>query len=462
MAQDRLAEFVETTAAKFGVPGAAVGVWVDGREVYACHGVTSVENPLPVDRNTFFVLGSVTKTFTASALMRLVAEGRVALGAPVRRYVPELVLPDERAAAEITVLQLLNHTAGLDWRMSAETGEGDGALASYVAKMAGSELIAPPGMRASYSQVGYNLAGRIIEKVTGLTYERAIASLLFEPLGMSRSSFATGDVMTRRFAVGHNLTEDGTLAVARQWKDTRANNPGGGGASSVADQLRWARFHLGDGRAEDGGQVLPAEVLQRMKEQTVELRGSTLGGAFGICWFLRDVDGARTVGHGGSANGQFAELLIVPERDFAVVALSNAGPDGGLVFNHAVVRWALEHYAGVVDRDPEPLPFDEARAREIAGSYENDMMTLTIATDGTGLTVECGIKPEIRAATDTELPPDLPPADLGLLPGGTGEYIVTSGGLKGQRGFFTRNDSSTVVGVDLAGRLFKRVPAASA
>jgi CubicO group peptidase (beta-lactamase class C family) len=81
------------------------------------------------------------------------------------------VFPDERAAAEITVLQLLNHTAGLDRRMSVEIGEGDDALAAYVAKMAESELIAPPGTRASYSQVGCNLAGRIIEKVTGLTYE---------------------------------------------------------------------------------------------------------------------------------------------------------------------------------------------------------------------------------------------------------------------------------------------------
>ncbi|MFF4874985.1 serine hydrolase domain-containing protein [Micromonospora sp. NPDC000668] len=457
MSQETLAEFVEVAATKFGVPGVAVGVWADGREMYACHGVTSVDNPQPVDQDTLFVLGSVTKPFTATALMRLVAQGRVDLDAPVRRYVPELVLPDERAAAEITVLQLLNHTAGLDWRMGVETGEGDDALAAYVAKMADLELIAPPGSRASYSQVGYDLAGRIIEKVTGLTYEQAIASLLFEPLGLSHSSFATNDVMTRRFAVGHNLGEDGTLAVARQWKDSRANNPGGGAVSSVVDQLRWARFHLGDGRADDGARMLPTEVLERMKAPTVELRGSTLGDAFGICWFLRDVDGVRTIGHGGSANGQFAELLIVPERNFAVVALSNSGPDGGLAVNQAVVRWALEHYLGVVDQDPEPLPFDDARAREVAGRYENDMMTLEIATDGTGLTVECGIKPEIRAATDTELPPDLPPADLGLLPGEADEYIVTSGGLKGQRGFFARDESGAITGADLAGRLFTRV-----
>ncbi|MER7693776.1 serine hydrolase domain-containing protein [Streptomyces sp. NPDC097610] len=459
--QDTLSAFVEATATKFGVPGVAVGVWTDGREIYGCHGVTSVENPLPVDRDTLFVLGSVTKSFTATALMRLVADGRVDLDAPVRRYVPELVLPDGRAAAEITVLQLLNHTAGLDWRMSADTGEGDDALAAYVARMSESELIAPPGARASYSQMGYNLAGRIMETVTGLTYEQAIASLLFEPLGLSHSSFATNDVMTRRFAVGHNAGEDGTPAVARKWKDSRGNNPGGGGASSVADVLRWARFHLGDGRTQDGVQVLPAEALRRMQEQTVELRGSTLGDAFGICWFLRDVGGLRTVGHGGSANGQFAELLIVPERDFAVVALSNAGPDGGLAFNQAAVRWALEHCLGAVDRDPEPLPYDEERAREIVGSYGNDLMTLTIATEGAGLTIACGIKPEVRAAADTELPPDLPPAGLGLLLGDADEYIVTGGGLKGQRGFFSRDEHGVIVGADLAGRLFNRVSVVS-
>ena len=97
-----------------------------------------------------------------------------------------------------------------------------------------------------------------------------------------------------------------------------------------------------------------------MQEPTAKLRGSTLGDAFGICWFLRDVDGVRTVGHGGSANGQFAELLTVPERGFAV--LCRAGTRGdGIPFNQAAVRWALQTYLGVTDRDPEPLAYDEAR-----------------------------------------------------------------------------------------------------
>jgi hypothetical protein len=192
-----------------------------------------------------------------------------------------------------------------------------------------------------------------------------------------------------------------------------------------------------------------------MQEPTVALRGSNLGQAIGIGWFLRDVDGVRTIGHAGSANGQFAELLIVPERGFAVVSLANAGPDG-IPFNRAVVRWALQTYLGVIDRDPEPLPYNEARARDVVGSYENEVMTLTIATHGAGLRLEVRIKPELRAAADKELPPDHAPFDVGLLPGDADEYVITSGAFKGQRGFFTRDGTGAVVGADLAGRLFNR------
>jgi CubicO group peptidase (beta-lactamase class C family) len=490
-----LTEFVAATAAQFGIPGVAVGVRANGREAYACHGVTSVDNPLPVDADTLFVLGSVTKTYTATAMMRLVADGRVELDAPVRRYVPELVLADESAAAQITVLNLLNHTSGLGWGTVTDTGEGDDALAVNVANLAEVEQVAPPGTRASYSQGGYDLAGRIIEKVTGLTYERAVASLLLEPLGLSHSFYAPTDAMTRRFAVGHNPGPDGTMTVGRLWKRWRGDNPGAGLASSVADQLRWARFHLGDGRADSGAhadsaraddgahadsaraddgahadsaraddgaradsgaRILPAQTLRQMREPTVPLRGSTLGDAIGIGWFLRDVDGLRTAGHGGSANGQFAELLTVPERDFAVVSLANAGPDG-ITFNQAVVRWALATYLGVTGTDPEPEEYDPARASEITGRYDIDVMTLVIADGPAGLTLAVGIKPEIRAASDSEMPPDYPPAAIGLLPGDTDEYIVTAGGLAGQRGFFSRDKTGTIVGADLAGRLFTRV-----
>lgn len=451
-----LADLVGTRAEEFGIPGAAAGVWMDGREIVTGHGVTSIDNPLPVDEDTLFQLASISKTYTATALMRLVAQGRVELDAPVRRYLPELRLTDERAAEEVTVMNLLNHTAGLDWGLIADIGEGDDALAGYVSRLAGFEMIAEPGVRASYSQAGFNLAGRLIEKVTGETFERAVAALLFEPLGLAHSFYARDDVMTRRFVVGHNLGEDGKLSVARMWRRSRGDNPGGGIASSISDQLRWARFHLGDGRAESGERILPTELLAGMRRPTVALRGSSLGDSIGIAWFLRDVAGVRTASHGGSANGQFAELLLVPDRGFAVVSLANQGP-GGIPFNQAVLRGALEAFLGLVDREPEPIAFDAARAEEIAGAYANEAMTFLITTDGTALTLSVRVRPEIRAAAEKDIPPDPAPAAFGLLPGDRDEYVITDGAYAGQKGYFSRDASGAVIGVDLAGRLFGRV-----
>ena len=117
---------------------------------------------------------------------------------------------------------------------------------------------------------------------------------------------------------------------------------------------------------------------------------------------------------------------------------------------------ALQSSLGVADRDPEPLPYDEGRAREVVGSYENEVMTFTVGTDGRGLRLEIGIEPEIRAASDSELPPDPPPSEFGLLPGDRDEYVITAGAPRGQRGFFSRDESGAVVGVDLAGRVARR------
>ena len=190
-----LAALVTAAAEKFAIPGVVVAVWADGTETYAAHGVTSLEDPRPVDENTLYSLGSISKTYTATVMMRLVAQGRVDLDAPVRRYVPELALRNGQWTSEMTVLNLLNHTAGLDWRLIVDTGDGDDALAQFVVRLAELDQLAPPGTRTSYSQAGYNLAGRIIEQVTGLTFERAVETLLLEPLGLSDTLYAMDDIM---------------------------------------------------------------------------------------------------------------------------------------------------------------------------------------------------------------------------------------------------------------------------
>lgn len=450
--QSPMAGFVAQLAVKHKIPGGAVGIWTKGKEYLACHGVTDLNQPAPIEPGTPFVIASVTKTFTATAMMRLVADRQVELHAPVQRYLPDFAVADASAAARITVLNLLNHTSGLDWRAPDRPDNSDNALARYVAALRDQQLIAPPGARTSYSQTGYNVAGRVIEVVTGMTYERAIATLLLEPLRLEHSTFALREAITGPVSMGHNVLADGTLTVANHWKDTRANNPGGGLAASVRDLLTWAHFHL----AGDGGQVLPAKELRQMRNPTAKLVGSSLGDAVGIGWFLRDVGDVRAFGHAGSANGQFAEVLIVPDKDFAVVTIANSGPDNGLAFNRDIVQAGLESVAGVTERKAKVMRYKRGVADEYAGVYENEIMRATFINTGKALTAEFAIKPDVRANATTELPPDMPAAPVALLRGEQDHYIVTDGGLKGQRGYFSRDASGKITSVDMAGRVFTR------
>src|SRR5436305_13522088 len=110
--QEELASQLVEMAGELQVPGVAVGIYHEGHEQYAVHGVTSIESPVPVDEDTLFQFGSTGKTYTATAIMRLVEQGKIDLDAPVRTYVPELRLKDEDVARRVTGLQLLNHSAG--------------------------------------------------------------------------------------------------------------------------------------------------------------------------------------------------------------------------------------------------------------------------------------------------------------------------------------------------------------
>jgi CubicO group peptidase (beta-lactamase class C family) len=165
----RLEERLAAAAREYKVPGVAVGIRRGGEEQYAYYGVTSIDNPLPVDATTLFHIGSTTKTHTATAAMRLVEQGRLSLDAPVRTYVPELRLKDESVAQQVTVRQLFNHTAGWVGDHFLDTGFGDDALARYVESMAELEQRSRLGSIASYNNASFCLAGRVIEKVTGTT-----------------------------------------------------------------------------------------------------------------------------------------------------------------------------------------------------------------------------------------------------------------------------------------------------
>ena len=446
---------VSKLAAELDVPGVAVGVVLGDESHIACHGVTSVEDPLAIDSSTLFQIGSTGKTYTGTAIMRLVEQGRVDLDATVRTYVPELQLKDEQVARDVTVLQLLNHTAGWDGDLFEDMGEGDDALERYVARMATIEQVTPLGATVSYNNASVGLAGLLIQRVTGGTYEQAVHDLVLEPLGLRQSMFPPKQIMTRRFSQGHHRSPEGTIEVTRPWDMGRFAAPMGGLASSVADQLAWARFHLGDGTAADGTRVLDEDTLRRMQRPTVECPGNALGDAIGISWLLRDIEGVRVVAHGGDTMGQHSIFEMVPERGFAITSLTNCGPNGG-EFNEQVSRWAFEAYLGIVITDPEPLHLNPDALADYVGTYETIAMVLTVTAGDGVLSVDAKTRPEVLEQLGETEDEDEPPIPVGIIDRDGDRYIVPDGSAKGMKGYFTRDDKGAVSGMHIGGRLAEK------
>src|SRR5205085_7280977 len=138
-----------------------------------------------------------------------------------------------------------------------------------------------------------------------------------------------------------NQEDDGTIKVARPWSMPRGNAPAGGMSANAADMNAWAKFHLGDGTAPDGTRLLSQELLDLMKQPTIEMKGSALGDYVGISWLMRDIEDVRLVGHGGTTNGHHSSFEMLPAKGFAISTMTNCGPNGPQ-FNEEIVKWALE------------------------------------------------------------------------------------------------------------------------
>jgi CubicO group peptidase (beta-lactamase class C family) len=363
---------------RYDIPGLAVGVLHQGTEFIRGYGVTDVNHPVPVNGDTVFRVASNTKTFTGTAAMRLVERGRLDLDARVRRYLPDFRTLDPSVAARVTVRQLFNHTAGWLGEDFEDTGQGDDALARYVAGIARLPQHSPLGRMFSYNNPGLSVAGRILEVITGTTYEQAVRELVIDPLQLEHSRFFADELGGFDVAAAH-----GTAVVPEPafYPVPRGIHPAGGLISSVRDQLRYARFHLGDGRVPGGGErLLTRRSLTAMRSQPgpggtllVELEG------MGVSWMLRPTaEGVRVVQHGGDLPGYHSGFLMVPERGFAITMLTNSESGPALLKDFFAGDWALRRFAGVSNLPavPRTLPADAL------APYEGGYVSAQVGLDG--------------------------------------------------------------------------------
>ncbi|MBN1137186.1 MAG: beta-lactamase family protein [Anaerolineae bacterium] len=406
-AWERVVACTEAAMKAHGVPGAVVGILHQGEIQATGFGVTNVEHPLPITPDTLFQIGSITKTYTAMAVMRLVEKGTLSLDEPVRTYVPEFRVADEDTSARVTLRHLLTHTAGWSGDLFTDMSFGDEALAHYVGAMAELAQESPLGELPSYNNAAVTLAGHVVAMVTDKTYEAAMQELVLEPLGLKRSFFNPIDVMVHRFVVGHSAGPKGPQ-VAQPWPIPRAENPCGGLVCDIGDLLRFARFHLGDGTTEDGTRLLSAETMAAMHTpQTTFWDGESMG----LTWFLHVTDGVLRVSHGGSTIGQQAELTLVPQHGLAIGVMTNA--DEGLAVNQDVTKCALREYAGLDVPDPEAIDASPEALARFAGLYTRYMVDLELGMLADQLVGQIRYTAGFPTK-DSPPPPCPPPMTLGL------------------------------------------------
>jgi len=367
-----LDEKVRAGMARYGIPGVAVGVLHRGVEVLRGYGVTNVDYPIPVDADTVFRVASTTKTFTGTAVMRLVERGALRLDAPVRRYLPDFRTSDPSVADRVTVRQLLNHTAGWLGDDFQDTGQGDDAVARYVAGMARLPQLTPPGRVFTYNNAALSVAGRLVEVATGRPYETAARALVIDPLGLAHSRFFPDEVIGFNVAAPHTVVDGKPAVDPSSYRIPRGIHPAGGLISSVRDQLRYARFHLGDGTVPGGS----ARLLSRRSLQDMRSHPGPGGTLFteltgmGLTWMLRpSVEGVRVVQHGGDLPGMHSGFLMVPRRGFALTMLTNSDAGPALLSEFFVDDWALRRFAGVSNLPATPRPLSHRRLARYEGGY---------------------------------------------------------------------------------------------
>lgn len=380
----RLAEAIDSLylsfAAENNLPGISYGIIIDNALVYSgCSGYASLADSRPVAASTAFRAASMTKSFTALAIMKLRDEGKLGLDDPVHLYLPELkdLKYLSADAPLLTIRHLLTHTGGFPqddpWadRQLETTGE---ELSALIAE--GVSMSNVPGISYEYSNLGYTLLGKVISAVTGESYQSYIASNIFRPLGMTGTVWEYADLPTEIMAKGYRYRNS-------EWNEEPLLHDGpfgamGGLISTVGDFARYAIMHLSAWPPRDDQETLPVRrsTLREMHTPSsgVAYNSSKLypGGpechviiayGYGLRWSV-DCMGRKKIYHNGGLPGFGSNWTIMPDYGIGVVAFSNRTYGSTWAVNQEVLELIIEK------RKMQP------RASEVTGTLQNRMNEL--------------------------------------------------------------------------------------
>lgn len=361
-----LKSFYETGLKKNGIVGSRLVLLRGPDEIFQdSYGYARLATRQPVDENTTFHWASITKTFTAIAIMQLRDHGRLKLDDPALKYIPELsVVHDPYGlVGAITIRQLLTHSAG--FRNPTWPWSGDQPWYPFeptkwsqiVAMLPYTEVKFPPGSRFSYSNLGYVFLGQIIERLSGDDYEVYVDKNILKPLQMYHSYFDKAPYSLLPYRSASYQLKDGKLTELPFDFDTGITVSNGGLNAPLGDMVKYLKFLLGEPASDPVyDEVLKRSSLEEMFQPQLKVAASADTPANGpdnkdsiaLGFFVRREAGVRLIGHAGEQNGFSSHFYVAPEsRRAYVVAYNTAADDSGqntAVFDRDLRDYLIAHF----------------------------------------------------------------------------------------------------------------------
>jgi CubicO group peptidase (beta-lactamase class C family) len=368
-------------------PGAAIAIISGDRIVFAKgFGVANIETNAPVTTEMLFRIASVTKMFTATALVTLVEQGRLKLDEPIGVYVKGL----SPRLSQLTAHQLLTHTAGIVNDTARGGRDGEAELSASARSWTDSGLFfEQPGKIYSYSNPGLALAGLVLQETGQKPYAEMMSQLVFKPLGMKRTTLRVTMAMTYPLSMGHDTGDDKKTTLVRPFPDVLEYLPAGAMISNVTDLARFAIAFMNDGRV-DGQQVLSPSVIAKLSTPYVDAHSASGDWQQGYGMRIGNYRGVRIVEHLGGTTGFGSQLRMVPAHRFAVIVLANSTLAQLSKTTEKAMELMLPLQPKAAARSETALPLSAAEISNYVGTYLNGPLRFQISSKDNRLLLKVG------------------------------------------------------------------------
>lgn len=406
---ETFAAAVQGETARWNAVGLAAGMVRNGERQISVSGFANATYGYAMVPDSMFMIGSISKIYTATLVMRLMEQGVLDLDTPVVQYLPEFTLSHDDVRDAITIRMLLSHTAGFDGDRFTSYGRGEDAYDKAVAEFNTLTQWFQPGSFYSYNNAGFYLVGHIIQKLTGKAYEDVLTEELFAPLGLNHTVIHPEDALNRAWAAGHTVDRTRGVSLTTTPHLPRHVNAAGGVLQSIGDLLTFAQMHVNLGEI-NGTRIISAENARLMQQPLID--ADTWHRSYGIGWSIYQRPTGTSIGHGGAWGGHRANLIIFPEHKFIHASLGNSNLS--LYAEASLEKWVLEHALHIVNPEPAAIELSPLERSAFCGTYLRHDSRLVVSETGSGLRLAVtSIDEDTGKEDETERLFDLEPVEVG-------------------------------------------------